>query len=283
MFLNQYRVSLLLLAILLSACDKPVDSTSVSNSELQANIRVTKIFSDTATVTTSLKAITPSGTEDVVLTGSERLLVSIDAGLDELFTQDAGGLFENTSNISSALFELKSRQDDDRLFEFFSYNHNPEYFTILKSITDDSKFFISMIRQTDVNIIDSQISLPPPFQISSPASGETISRSQPILITWDNIATNNMELHIEGTCDAIDTNSDNGTVSDTFSIGTDFGFSSILINATVLTLPTRFENSRCHLNLHLRRIQSGIIVSSFGSGGVAEGIQQRTISIVSVP
>jgi len=282
MFHYRHHISLIFITLLVSACDNsPVPSTSVSNSELQANIRVTKTSSDTATVTTSLRAILSSGNEDVELRGEDHLLVSIGSGLEDLFIQGNGGLFENTSNISSSLFELKPRQNHDHLFEFFSFDHNPEYFTILKDINDSNVFFISMIRQNDINILDSKVSLPTPFQILSPASGETFSRSQVFALSWDNMSTDNMELHIEGTCNSTDT--DNEAVSDTFSIGNDVGFVTFLINNNVLNLPSRLENSRCNLNLHLRRINTGTIVTNFGSGGLAEGIQQRTISIVSVP
>ncbi|MCW8934411.1 MAG: hypothetical protein OQK98_06780 [Gammaproteobacteria bacterium] len=281
MFHYRNHISLLLITLLLSACDDPVPSTSVSNSELQAKIRVTKTSSHTATVTTSLKAIISTGSEDVELDGDDHLLVSIDSELENLFTENSGGLFENTSNISTSLFELKPRQDHDHLFEFFSFDHNPEYFTILENINDNSKFFISMIRQQDTNILDSEVSLPTPFEISSPTYGETISRSQVFALNWSNTSTDNMELHIEGTCNSTET--DNEIVNDTFNIGNDVGFVSFLIGNNVLILPNRLENSRCNLNLHLRRIQTGTVVTNFGSGGLAEGIQQRTISIISVP
>lgn len=281
MFHYRNHISLFFITFLLIACDEPVDSTNVSNSELQAKIRVTKASSNTATVTTSLKAIVSSGTEDVVLSGADHLLVSIDSGLEDLFIQDTGGLFENIANISSSLFELKPRQDNDHLFEFLSFDHNPEYFTILKNVNDNNVFFISMLRQNDINILDSEVSLPTAFQILSPASGQTFSRSQVFALSWDNVSTDNMELHIEGTCNSTDT--DNEFVSDTFSIGNDVGFATFIINNNVLNLPSRLANSRCNLNLHLRRINTGTIVTDFGSGGLAEGIQQRTISIVSVP
>jgi len=281
MFKYRHHLGLLLITLLLAACDKPVPSTSVSNSELQAKIRVTKTSTHTATVTTSLRAIISTGNEDVELSGEDHLLVSVDSGLEDLFLQDSGGLFENTSNISTSLFELKPRQDHDHLFEFFSFDHNPEYFTILENINDNSKFFISMIRQQDTNILDSEVSLPTPFQISSPTSGETISRNQAFALSWDNTSTDNMELHIEGTCNSTDT--DNEIVRDTLSIGNDVGFVTFLIDNNVLILPNRLKNSRCNLNLHLRRIHTGTVVTNFGSGGLAEGIQQRTISIISVP
>jgi len=281
MFHFQKQISLLLITFLLSACDDPVPSTSVSNSELQAKIRVTKTSSHSATVTTSLKAIISTGSEDVELNGGEYLLVSLDSGLEDIFLQESGGLFENTSNISSSLFVLEPRQDHNFLSEFFSFDHNPEYFTTLNNINDDSNFFVSMIRQNDINILDSEINLPVPFQITSPVSGETFSRSQPFVLTWDNTGADNMELHIEGICNS--TENDNERVSDTFNIGNDVGFTTFLINNNVLNLPSRLANSQCNLNLHLRRIKTGTIVTSFGSGGLAEGIQQRTVSIISVP
>ena len=133
-----------------------------------------------------------------------------------------------------------------------------------------------MLRSIDTSILSSRILLPQSFQILTPTSNSSISRSQAILLTWDNVSPYTMELYIEGECGTSD------SISTTVNIGADTG--QYLLNASAFSNQIDYPGiSTCSLRLNLRRLRSGVVNSAYGMGGSVTGVQQQTINIVSTP
>ncbi len=265
---------LILLVSVVAACDDdlgrspdPVPSDSVGNPELQANIEVVKGSDNSAIVIAKITAVNQATSLIVELVGDDRLLFSKDESVESLLLQREQGLFSAAVNIGEKLTEMKVREP---------LRNEPEYFSTINNVNDNTQFYVSLLRSEDASVFSTRVTLPEPFELSLPQDGQSISRTQAILISWDNVSTNTMELFISGECGSTD------KVNKVIAIGTDTG--QYLLNSNEFSGEIEFPLvSTCDLNLSVKRLRTGSLSSEFGMGGSASGVQQVTKRIISTP
>ena len=136
----------------------------------------------------------------------------------------------------------------------------------------DTEFAIAFLREVDEGAPSSVVSLPAKFEITEPASDATFSReTDDITIAWDVTDGAPMRADITGDCfyvDDIDIDVDDGTVS--FAAGS-------------LEAYEDQEDETCDAVISVWRTRVGDLDPSYGEGGVANGVQVRTVSVLSGP
>jgi len=192
------------------------------------------------------------------------LLASSDVKFGEVF--DSDDVFGDADLFSESLAVLEKRTLD---------GGGIQYEFALTDIDLSLPIYIHLIKNDGISALDSSINLPMGFQITAPQSSSSIPRSDDINISWSNTTAEPVELEVSGTC------SDNSEFTQSFAIDNLAG-THVLSSADVSTIVSNSTFS-CVLNLRIKRKTFGVISTNFIQGGVYEGIEQRVVSVTSVP
>jgi len=238
---------------LLTQCgDSSVPSPEVSNADIRAEIKAVSDGSGTISVHGTLYE--DSSGRTLELKSSEMLIVSQNRNTEALF-----GLKYNLwqrSEDNAEVATLQSSEDDD------SYS----YIGIFYQQKLNDLFYISFVRTADRSVLNSEVTLPNPFQILSPGSGQTFSRSDgAINVTWDSSGTaDDMQIEVDSVCPL-------------------HHWQRIEDNGNYPLLLGTSQQESCTVTIVLNRIRPGLVAAEFGKGGYIHGLQQRSVSIISVP
>jgi hypothetical protein len=216
------------------------------------------------TVVVQLRASAFGDSTFVNLVDGDVLLTSSNVKYNEVLNSDE--IFGDANLFSKSLGILKKRSLD---------GGGIQYEFSLSDVDLSLPIYIHLIKNNGTSALDSSVNLPMGFQITSPQNSSAIARSDDINISWSNTSTEPVELEVSGSC------SDNNTFSETFVINNIAG-SHVLSSADVSSTVNNSPFS-CVLNLRIKRRSFGIISTSFVQGGVYEGVEQRVITVTSIP
>jgi len=249
----------------LTACgSSSVDSDKVSTSEIFPKFSALSDGTGNVTVVAQLRASAFGDSDFVKLVDGDVLLASSGVRFDEVF--DTDDIFGDADLFSESLAILKKRTLNDG---------GIQYEFALTGIDLSLPIYIHLIKNNGTSALDSNVKFPMGFQITSPQNSSSIPRSDDINISWSNTTAEPVELEVSGTC------SDNIEFTKTVTLDNTTGI-HVLSSAEVNTIVNN-STSTCVLNLRIKRRSFGVISTTFVQGGVYEGIEQRVVTVTSVP
>lgn len=137
---------------------------------------------------------------------------------------------------------------------------------------EDTSFGVGFVREVDEGAPETTVTLPARFEITAPEADVTFSRADDdITVSWDVSADEGMSADITGDCfwvEGQDIEVDDGTVS--FAAGS-------------LEAYEDQEDETCQAVISLRRTRIGDLDPNYGEGGVANGEQIRSVTVLSGP
>jgi hypothetical protein len=184
-----------------------------------------------------------------------------------------GGATSNTylDLIDADTLEATSGEETQTLSKV-SIGDYREYIADWDGDAVDTEFEVSFLRDVDEGAPSTVVSLPEKFDIVTPSAEVTFSRSEDdILVDWDVTADEPMRVDISGDCfyvDAVDVDVDDGTA----------GFAAGSLEAY-----EEQEDETCQATISVWRTRLGDLDPSYGEGGVADGVQVRSITVLSAP
>jgi hypothetical protein len=143
-----------------------------------------------------------------------------------------------------------------------------EYNASFQSTEAETMFTFSLNRSSGDNAPASTATLPEPFSITAPATGENLSRGNDVLVEWESAGTSDkMQIQISGDCigSYVETIDDDG--SHTVSAGSLGAFE---------------ESERCQATITVERQRVGQLDPAFGAGS-SYGVQNRTLDFRTDP
>ena len=265
------------LLLSLAACDGDLDDTE-DNAEIYARL---KVFSNGDQSPALLMADLREGGSDTAsraeLDGGDRVLGSQGRSIGDLIGGD-GGVFDTVGQLTESVSELEL---EGRVFfrpyqvELTNYDR-VAYARLFDDFDRNARFYVYLWRDERDSVGDSWTTLPPPFEITTPAGGQSLSRSGDLQLSWTNPGSDDlMRLLVRGDCD------DGSSVAESIELGADDGAETIPASAYDDDIAT--GSAECHLRLLLRRINQGYANTGYGRGGLFEGIEQRWVDIRSTP
>lgn len=255
---------LLFLSLTIVACgSSSVDSDKVSTAEIFPRFSALSDGSGNVNIVAQLRASALGDSDFVKLVDGDVLLASSGVKFNEVV--DTGDIFSDANRFSEKMAILNQRTLD---------GGGIQYEVSLVNVDLSLPVYIHLIRDKGVSALDSKVTIPAGFQITSPQSSSSISRSENISVKWSNATGEPAELEVSATCDDMEF-SNNITVDN--SIG-EYLLSSAEVGSIV-------NNSAftCVLNLRVKRKLFGSISTTFVQGGVFDGIEQRVVTVTSVP
>lgn len=268
----------LFLLIPLTACDSDFDDTE-ENAEIYARL---KVFSNgdraPALLLADLREGGGDGSSRAELDSGDQVLASQGQPIGELIGAE-GDVFDTVGDLSEAVSELDV---EGRTF-FRPYEvelTSPGYLAygrLFENVDRDARFYVYLWRDNRESVGDSWTTLPPAFEIVTPADGQILSRSGDIDLTWTNPGSGDvMRLLMRGDCD------DGSSISESIDLGADDGTERIPASAYDDDILNP-GSTGCDLRLLVRRINAGHINPGYGRGGLFEGIEQRWVDVRSTP
>lgn len=207
------------------------------------------------------------------LDGGDRLYSSLDISPQQ-YLDFNGNLFSNSLELSQRLKVMSSRDlyTDYGVFTNVIFG-KPEYFSVDTPNTSSSPTRAYVGFERNGQVLESSVELPAAFQIVAPASGDSISRTTPLVLTWtDADPATTMELDVAGICE------DTSRYNLHLILGADTG--SATLNSADYYQGSSSIN--CLVAFMLQRVRLVGVSSQFASGSIT-GIQQRTVQFISTP
>lgn len=137
---------------------------------------------------------------------------------------------------------------------------------------EDTEFVFDFLRDAGESAEGNAVSLPAQFAFTGPEEDATFSRADDALVvTWDGGSDDSIRYMVDGDC--ISLHSEIADVDE----------GSITIDAGTLEATDENDPETCTVDITVRRVRGGTVVEAFGEGGLAEGVQVRTMSVVSAP
>jgi hypothetical protein len=273
----------LTLGLLISGCgggSSPLPSGSFTTNTIYAYM--TAVQDERGDVTTIVQLRNgPASTDRYLYLSSGETLYSTLNIPPQQYLNFNNNLFGNTLTLSQHLKSMASRDlyFNYGLFDQVAYG-KPEYFATDTPANGVSpvRAYVDFERSGNTFTGESSIDLPAGFNIVSPASATTLSRAQPLTLSWDNVdATATMSLDVAGVC------SDGNRYTMTKDLGTDTGTIS-LSGSDYFPAAGISASANCLTAFVVRR--SGIpgpASSKFATGSSFTGVQQRTVQFTTTP
>lgn len=267
--------------ILFSGCgggDAPKPSTSYATGNIYAYMKAVQDDNGDLTTTVQLRDGPASNASYLYLGNGETLYTNLEKPAAQFMGYNSN-LFSSSTDLTQNLRVMGSR---DLYFDYLVFTQiaygKPEYFTIEKPAagTNPLRVYVDFERAgalTYTSIID----LPGAFQINSPASAASLSRTTSVSLTWTNVdATTSMSLNVAGVC------SDGNRYSMTKFLGTDTG-SATLVSTDYFPATGVSTAANCQTAFMLQRIKLGNVAAQFALGSTSSGIQQRSVRFTTTP
>ena len=267
---------LFLSSLTLTGCDDddlPVNSDSVSNTNIFAEITVTSADNKDAVVETRLRDGAASS-NFIRLVDGDRLVATTLTDINSTHYQD--NLFGNIEGLADVYKEMT----EGRNFTFTYYGIQftvPTafwYSSTFADIDNNATFLIELQRPSHSNISNSTVTLPGAFDITSPiaSNGTLFSRgTDNIIVNWTTPDTVTLtEVRAITRCN-------DGTVDQSWATTITPDTGTYTIPAT--TLVATGISGLCSTSINVQRINTGAISSGFGQGGTINGRQSRSVVI----
>lgn len=267
------RSALTLLLILFSivACNEEVTevgSRGIATKDLSAEIHITNNQNKIIDVEVMLRSGNIETGIDVYLDSGDQLFSSPTRDVSIIEIGDNQFQDLNNSVPNSNLLKLASGKSS----AFFK-SHRKWYYTQFPINQLDQEFTVMLKRRDNLDALSSTASFPADFTILSPATGESLSRSEDINISWDSFSSQDMiQVTANLTCS-------NGTTQE-------WRTDEIINSTGVLTIPANTFLSyigSCSLSIRIDRRNLGQLDPVFTRGGIIIGHQLRTVVIATLP
>jgi hypothetical protein len=230
---------LLSFACLVAGCSQ-VDSDAVRTSGMYADLSIEADGSGGTLTRASLRVGGSSSNTFINLSGGDALVTRVGAASYPMVRQEALGTvwYQAVPPVDSA----------------------------------NTAFRISLLRDNDISAPNSDVTLPAPFTITSPAPGSEFSRNSAVTITWSGAgAADPLTWQVTGDC--IDSRYGNQAAD----IGT------LTIPAGGITPRTNQGAASCTATIRFYRTRAGVVDPAYGEGGELYARQTRFITILSRP
>ncbi len=136
----------------------------------------------------------------------------------------------------------------------------------------DSAFVFDFNRDVGESALANTVSLPAQFEFTGPEEDATFSRADDdLVITWDGGSDDSIRYMVDGDCISL------------YSQTLDSDEGSVTVPAADLEAIDENDPETCTVDITVRRVRAGTVAEAFGEGGLAEGVQVRTMSVVSAP
>ncbi|MEO8703348.1 MAG: hypothetical protein ABI867_25095 [Kofleriaceae bacterium] len=229
---------LALLALALSACTA-VDSDNILTSGMFASMSARATGDGTTTVEATLFLGNPSNLDYIDLTADDQLVASHD-GDDKVMVE------QNVLNVIS-------------------------HFATFQTEAEGAELVVDFQRTVDDGAPESVLTLPAPFELDPVAA--SISRAQPMTLSWTPGAADLMKWNATGDC-----------IEFTFEPAIAAGADTLAIAAnTIHKRQDMAVADTCLVTVTMTRSRFGDIDPNYGEGGSAVAEQVRTLTFTSTP
>ncbi len=280
-------VSILLMVSLITACgddsDPQVRSDSVATGQMFATFQVISDGEDyvyaEAQLTRNVPPLNVSNSTDFIhLVDNDELWLSAGPDIEAIAIEDnIFGAFRDLENTQAEFQQSYSQRESyDFLFSRVIINELGTWYSARLPQSAEREYRVALFRHQDTGTParDSVVTLPPPYNVTSPISGSQLSRStDDIDITWNDIdPLSSVEVETVTTCA-------NNNV-ETFATTELSDDGAITIAAGELTADTL--TGTCSTTINIRKIRIGQFDARF-IGGTVNGYQIRRMVIVTTP
>jgi len=226
--------------LLAGACTEPIKSDEVATSEMVADLDVT--CDGNASVATASFTY-----------GSGLPVTYVQLGVSDTLTVTGGDLSKEMGEV--VVQDLIT------------------YVASFDLIDADTLFSFSLERDLDGGAPDSSVTLPPPFEITAPATGSTFSRgNDDLVVTWTGDADADDALTLVADGDCVDSYEE--------LLDADTGTATIPAGSLVST--TGHEAETCDVTVTIKRARLGTLDAGYG-GGTIGSKQYRTVQVSGSP
>lgn len=267
--------------LLLVGCEdeeEPLPTAWFATQEIYAHMKAVQNERGSVLTTVQLRNGAGSNAAYLYLSSGENLYTSLNQPPEQLlsFSDD---LFTNAQATSSDLQLMQSRylSAEYVLFSEVVWGSPEYYVTDTPETSYPTRAYVVLERKEHEMTSSSVVDLPSPFHILEPAQWSSISRTNPLQLTWSDVdPKSTMQLDVAGLCDS------DARYTMSLILGTDVG-AKTLTSADYFS-STISPQSNCHLAFLLKRIRSdGTVSTEFAFGSTFQGIQQRTVQFTSTP
>lgn len=278
---NKIGAAFLTLLPLLSACGgagQPAPTSWYATNNIYAYMRAVQDESGSVVTTVQLRDGPSTSAKYLYLASDETLYSSLNTSVQQHLNFN-GNLFGNSQTLAQNLRVMTARDlyTDHLLFGSTVWG-TPEYFSSDTPVVSANpvRVYVEFERGGHALTGESVVDLPPAFQILSPTKNVTLSRVNPVLITWTNVdPLTTIELDVAGVC------VDGSRYQLHHLLGADTG--TVTLNAAqYFSASGPSPATECHVALMLQRIKNGSVSSRFAFGSFT-GAQQRGVQFVSTP
>ena len=181
-----------------------------------------------------------------------------------------------TSNTYVDLIEPDSLEvtqaEDTQTMSKVSVGDYREYVADFDVDEEDTEFAVALLREVDEGAPNSVVRLPATFELTEPAADTSFSRdSDDLVISWSGTDDATMRADITGDCfsvDSVDIDVDDGTVS--------------FLAGSLEPYEDKVDET-CDAVVTVWRTRAGELDPNYGEGGVARGVQVRSVTVLSGP
>lgn len=269
---NLSKQTIIILASIwvLSSCsdsDKTVDSDDVSTGQIYATFQIISDGGEYVHAEAQLtKGVPPNSSNDdeifVYLTEGDELWFSAGESIDEIdFSGDLFGQFSALSDTQDKFSETRFQEELSWfIFGRVIINRFGTWYSANLPQSENGEYRFSLLRNKGRTSNDSVVTLAEDFNIITPESGTSFSRSaDDIIVQWNNLEpATQVELESHTTC------SNNNVDSHLMVITADAGTATIpsgsLSSETLVGL--------CSTTLNIRKVKSGQVDNKFLAGAV---------------
>lgn len=235
------RLTILLALTAAAPACTSVDSSNILTSGMYASIAASTDGSGTTRVTTTLYLEDPGTLDFIELEGGDQLIAYSPDGDSAIMTETQ---FLGITSYS-ATFDV-----DDA----------------------GSEFIVELSRTVDDGAPDSRAVLPDAFDILTEPGGSYSRANDDLVIDWDPVAGDDIDLSVSGTC----------IESYSTAIEGDPGTFTVAAGTFVKPMGSNVPDD-CDLTVELTRSTPGTLDPGYGHGGTISGKQVRQIQVGSIP
>jgi hypothetical protein len=271
-----------LIAVLLSGCgggSSSAPSAAYTTNNIYAFMEAIQHENGDVNTTVQLRDSTATNARYLYLNGGDALYSSLDVPPQQ-YLSITGDLFNGGRVISNNLKVMFSRYLYYDYFLFFNVvAGEPEYYSVDTPATGSSqtRAYVAFERNGQAQTGESSVVMPNAFQITAPVAEVSVSRTNPLVLSWSNVeSATSMLLKVGGMCD------DNTRYHMEYMIGPDVTGTVSLNSADYFPATGTSTSATCRVAFMLQRVRTAGVASSFAAGSF-KGIQQRTVQFTITP
>lgn len=269
-------------AVLLAGCggsSSPAPSTTYATSSIYIYMEAIQHESGDVNTTVQLRDGPATNARYLYLNGGDVLYSTLDVPPRQYLNID-GNLFDGGLIISNNLKVMPSR---NLYYDYFLFSNivvgEPEYYSVNTPAAGSSqtRAYVEFERAGQVLTGESSVVIPNAFQITAPVAEVSVSRSNPLALSWSNVDTaTSMLLRVGGVCD------DNTRYNMEYPIPTGDTGSASLNSADYFPATGTSTSATCRVAFMLQRVRTAGVAPGFAFG-TFKGIQQRTVQFTTTP